>query len=186
MPAFGPADFSPSEWDDAVLRATKFVHLLCIKLPRHLTVTDVVHTAVEQVLTGTRSFDPKRHSLAGVLCGTVRSLLSNKGPAEFRNRMPLASETEITTAVATDADEDTLFTARERDEIMSRVCELAAGDKPLLDYVEAFRANFSPEEIESLLGVRREDCYEMKRKMRTLVCRAVQEFKPADLDHLSR
>lgn len=186
MPVPGPADFSPSEWEDAILRATKFVHRLSVKLPRHLTVADVVHTAVEQVLTGTRSFDPQQHSLAGVLCGTVRSLLSDKGPAEFKNRMPLASESETEGAVATDADDDSLFTTRERDQIIGRACELAAGDKLLLDYIEAFRANFSPEEIESLLGVRREDCYELKRKMRSLVDRVVQEFKPADLDHLNR
>lgn len=186
MLPLGSNGYSRSDWEDAILRATQFAQRLSAKPPRHLTVADVVQTAVEQVLNGTRSFDPATHSLAGVLCGTVRSLLSNKGPAEFRNRMPLASGAELENAVAHDTDEGALFTSAEREQIMARVCAMAARDKPLLDYIEAFRANFDQGEIESLLGVARQDCYELKRKLRTLTDRAVREFKPADLEHATR
>jgi hypothetical protein len=177
---------SQADWEDAVIRATKFAHRLSAKLPRHLTVSDVVHTAVHQVLASTRKFDLKEHSLAAVLCGTVRSILSPKGLAEFKNRMPLASERQLASAIVQSADDEALFTAAERDQIMERVCQLAPGDHLFRDYVDGFRSNFSQEEIAELLGVPIENCYELKRRLKTLTIRAVEELKPADLQHVSR
>ncbi len=182
----GLEDCSQSDWEDALARATKFAHLLSAKLPRHLTVADVVQTAVEQLLASTRTFDLRDHSLAAVLCGTVKSILSPKGLAEFKNRMPLATELQLANARAEDPDNESLFTTAERDQIMDRVCELGRDDPVFVEYVAAFRANFSQEETAELLGISKERCYELKRKLRTLTIRAVEEFKPADLQHLNR
>ena len=173
-----------SDWSEATVRATKFAHLLSAKLPRHLTVEDVVHTAVQQVLSSTRSFDLRQHSLAAVLCGTIKSILSPKGLAEYSRRMPLASDEELAQAQAADPDEDSLFSAADRELIMARVVALAGSDRLLVNYIEAFRANFSPPEIAQLLSIRIEECYELKRKLRHLTVQAVQELKPADLESL--
>jgi hypothetical protein len=176
---------SQSDWDDAIVRATKYAFLLSAKLPRHLTVADVVHTAVEQVLSSKRTFDLRVHPLAGVLCGTIRSILSTKGLAEYTRRMPLASDKQLETAEAANQDEGCLFSAADRDQIMNLAIQLAAGDKLLVDYIDAFRANFSPQEIAQLLSIRTEDCYELKRKMKLLVVQVVRNLKPADVAALA-
>lgn len=176
---------SQSDWEDAIVRATKYACLLSAKLPRHLTVEDVVHTAVEQVLSSNRTFDLRVHSLAGVLCGTIRSILSTKGLAEYTRRMPLASDNQLARAEAANQDEGCLFSAADRDQIMNLAIKLAAGDQLLVDYIDAFRASFSPQEIAQFLSIRIEDCYELKRKMKLLVVQVVQQLKPADLEALT-
>lgn len=177
---------SPAEWEIAIIRATDFAYRLSRKLPRHLTVDDVVHTAVEQLLASKRTFDLRRHSLAAILCGTVKSILSPKGLAEFKERMPLATDYQVANTTATHADDESLFTQAERDQIMDRVRDLGQGDAVFLQYVDAFQANFSADETAELLGISKDQCYELRRKLKTLTARVVAEFKPADLQHLNR
>jgi hypothetical protein len=99
--------------------------------------------------------------------------------------MPLASDKQLETAEAANQDEGCLFSAADRDQIMNLAIQLAAGDKLLVDYIDAFRANFSPQEIAQLLSIRTEDCYELKRKMKLLVVQVVRNLKPADVAALA-
>lgn len=177
---------SQADWETAIVRATDFAYRLSRKLPRHLTVDDVVHTAVEQLLASTRTFDLRQHSLAAILCGTVKSILSPKGLAEFKERMPLATDYQLANITATDADDDSLFTQAERDQIMDRVRELGQGDAVFLQYVDAFQANFNADETAELLGIKKEQCYELRRRLKTLTVRAVAAYKPTDLQHVNR
>jgi len=176
----GLEEIGRADWEDAVTRATKFAQGLRVALPRHLSVEDLVHTAVEQVLDGTRSFDPTVHSLAGVLCNTVRSIVSPKGLAEYSRRMPLASEQEQVFAPARSEEEDCLFSPTDRDVIFGRMTELAKGNQLLVDYIEAFRANLSREETAEFLEVSVEKTYELQRELKALTVQVVGKLKPVD------
>lgn len=176
----GLEKLSQDEWTDAVTRATDFAKNLRVALPRHLTVSDVVHTAVQQVLNGTRSFDPAKHSLAGVLCNTVKSIVSSKGLAEYSRRMPLASAGEQAGAVAVNDDDECLFSAADRDMIFARSKQEAGSNKLLVDYIDAFRANFSAEECAELLGVSRERVYDLQRQLKEIVVQILESLRPMD------
>lgn len=176
---------SQADWDDAIVRATTYARFLAHRLPRHLTVNDVVHTAVEKLLTAEQSFDLGQYSLAAILCGKVKSLLSSKGLAEFKNRMPSATEYQLANTAASEPDAESLFTSAEHDQIMDRVCELGANDPVFVKYIEAFRANFNAEEIAELLGVEKKQCYELNRKLKKLTVQALSEFKPIDLQRVT-
>ena len=141
---------------------------------------DLVHTAVEQVLSGTRNFDLETDSLAGVLCNTIRSIVSPKGLAEYSRRMPLATEQEQANAIAPSSDDECLFSGSDRESIFLMAKQKANGNKPLVEYIEAFRANFSREESAELLGISVAECYELQREFKKLVALVVAELKPAD------
>ena len=132
------------------------------------------------MLSGTRNFDLGKDSLAGVLCNTVRSIVSPKGLAEYTRRMPLASDLELANAVAGSSDDGCLFSAADRDSVITIAKQKANGNKQLIEYIETFRANFSREESAELLGISIDDCYELQRELKQLVVLAVAELKPID------
>lgn len=171
---------SPAEWTEAVTRATEFAHNLRVVLPRHLTVGDVVQTAVQQVLNGTRNFDPAKHSLAGVLCNTIKSIVSPNGLAEYSRRMPLATADEQARAAAVNADDECLFSTADREVIFARARQEAGSNQLLVDYIDAFRANLSTDESAEILGITKERVYELRRQLKGIVVQVVGNLRPAD------
>lgn len=181
MQSRGLETITPAVWADAVTRATAFAHLLAHRLPRHLGIEDVVHTAVEHVLDGRRRLHGAGDSLAAVLCGTIKSILSPNGLAEFNPREPSATDEEIATMPASDPDEGNLYSDRDHARILELIRREAGGDTVFGGYLECFQAGFPIHETADRLGIPIAQCYEFNRKLKQLVRRVLLQLKPADL-----
>ena len=151
------------------------------RLPVHLSIEDAVYTAVHYVLSGRVRFDPARMSLAAMLCGTVRKLVSPKGLAEFQQRSYATPNDELAALPAEAPDEECLFSPADHDRVFDLVRAEAGPDVLFARYIDAFRANLPADECARQLDVPVAKVYELNRKLKLLVRRVLLQLKPVDV-----
>jgi hypothetical protein len=125
--------------------------------PSALSVEQLIDTAVERCLDGTREWDPESVDLAGLLCGVIRSLTSTEfkkykratsSIRELSNDFERGSDTVLTSTA-----EEQLLAEEARIELLDEVAACARGDDELEHlYAAILEGHTTREELATALG----------------------------------
>ena len=131
---------------------------------------EIINEAIMRLLSGTREWDPDKHSILTVAYGTVRSLLSKKkGLYAREGNKPLGKIADGVEPAAEDDAGSEPLPPEEADLRWQAVKAVIEGDRDLLDYVEAIRLGIEkPAEIAEAMGIPVERVYEIPRKLQKL------------------
>jgi hypothetical protein len=99
--------------------------------PSKMSVEQVVNTAVEHCLDGTRRWDPSAVDLGGLLRGIIRSITSSERKKYVRAKTLTSSDAVDGCMIVADSREDTLLEEEGRRELLASVENALEGDADL-------------------------------------------------------
>lgn len=148
--------------------------------PSKLSVEQLVQTAVEHCLDGSRTWDPKAVDLGGFLRGVIRSLTSSEKKKAVRSKTDAKPELDRYFAPV-DSPEDEAMEEENRQELLVLIEGCTTDDQDLRDlYLAILDGNTKREDIAAALGWSADRVTAARIKLqRRLLKRAPERFGEA-------
>lgn len=158
--------------------------------PSRMSVEQLVNTAIEHCLDGSRKWNPDAVDLPGFLRGVIRSLLSAAKRFDATHRVLAASDADIERAAAPDGSPEEELLAEERQrELLDGFEDCIRGDPELLAlYAVILEGTTKREEIAAALGWSADRVSVVKKKLqRRFLRRGSQDARArGELDFATR